>query len=247
MKMGVQEGQLVVAGNVLAVLDLSAYTAQIQSKEIELQMARLEMQKADLEMQKTKNEVKNAEQSYLVAINDLRRKEQLFKEGAIPEAELDIYKTTATEQEKALHNLQLALQSSSTQDRQLLKSKIAKLEVELKQMEGRLQKTYLQGNQIIADVGQGVISDLGYQAGDQLENGNKLFSLLDLSSIIVEADVPEEFIREVKIGAAAAIVPLADPGKVTAIGSKAIEKKGETVIPGELTLDQRDERLLPGL
>ena len=70
------------------------------------------------------------------------------------------------------------------------------------------------------------------------------------STLIIEADVSEEFIKDVKIGDNAAIISLADPskeykGKSTTISNMAVKKNGETIVPVEISIDNNDGFLLP--
>ena len=74
--------------------------------------------------------------------------------------------------------------------------------------------------------------------------------LVDLGSLIIEADVPEEFIRDVRLGAPVTIIPLADPtresyGTVRQIAGMAVNRSGETIVPVQVSIDDDRGYLLP--
>lgn len=73
---------------------------------------------------------------------------------------------------------------------------------------------------------------------------------MNLDTLIVEAEVSEEFIKDVQIGAEAKILPLADStkeykGKVLKIADMGIEKNGETVVLVEISIENKDTFLRP--
>lgn len=75
--------------------------------------------------------------------------------------------------------------------------------------------------------------------------------LIDADSLIVSAEVPEEFIGEIDSGAEVKIVPAANKkaavmGRVTQIAGAAVEKDGERIVRVEVTPDGKSEFLRPG-
>jgi hypothetical protein len=68
--------------------------------------------------------------------------------------------------------------------------------------------------------------------------------------LYVLADVAEEFIKDVKLGKKATIIPVADNsrkyyGKVIRIADMAFEKNGETNVTVEISIDEQDGFLRP--
>jgi multidrug resistance efflux pump len=68
--------------------------------------------------------------------------------------------------------------------------------------------------------------------------------------MIVEANIPEEFAKDAKVGSRVEIVPVADgsktyAGTVSRISSLAVKSSGETVIPVEIVIVGTDGFLLP--
>ena len=73
---------------------------------------------------------------------------------------------------------------------------------------------------------------------------------MKLNSLLVESNVPEEFIKDVKIGSMVTIIPQADKskeysGKVTYISNNAEDKNGETTVLVEISIDNNDGFLMP--
>jgi HlyD family secretion protein len=120
----------------------------------------------------------------------------------------------------------------------------ASIENDIKLLKDKLNKDYISGNNIICPVENGIVSELGYKAGDGISSEKKLLSLMDADSLVVKANVPEEFIKDVKLGAKAD-KNRKYAGKVAAISQKAQLQNGETVIPVEITIDNNDSFLLP--
>ena len=74
---------------------------------------------------------------------------------------------------------------------------------------------------------------------------------MDTDSLVIEANVDEQFIKAVKLGARAYIIPEWDrsqeyKGKVTFLSAYAIQQNSETVIPVQISLDEKYNGLLPG-
>lgn len=130
------------------------------------------------------------------------------------------------------------------------KEKVAILSSTLDSLKSKLKKSYMKDNNIVSDVANGVVYDVGYQNGDIASAGKKVLSIKNLDTMYIKADVAEEFIKDVKLGADVSIVPAADAskeykGKVTKIADMAIEKNNQTIVPVEISIDNKDGFLLP--
>ena len=116
-----------------------------------------------------------------------------------------------------------------------IKQEISNLEVA--QMKSKYAKDFIKGNDIVLDIPKGIIKTVKVVEGAQIGGTNTcLLEILDEQSLIVKANVSEEFIKDVKVGAEANIIPYADreaviKGKVKEIQNMAIDKNGERVIP----------------
>ncbi len=143
------------------------------------------------------------------------------------------------------------LELNYTQEVFSQENRIIEIKDEINNLEEKLfQKDYLRGSDIIANLDNAVIYNMNCINGDYKAEGEILFSLMNLDSKIVEADVPEEFIKDVKQGASVKISPLANPeteyyGKVLKIYNMAEKRGGETVIKVEISIDDEKSFLLP--
>lgn len=124
------------------------------------------------------------------------------------------------------------------------------LQDEVNSLQGKLNKPYLVSGNIVCDIDNAVIKDISYKKGDIITPSLKIGSLLDLSSLIIEAKVDEQFIKDVQIGRAVTITPAADEsrkytGKVQSISSEAVTENGDTYIPVMISIDNKDGFLKP--
>lgn len=138
---------------------------------------------------------------------------------------------------------------SSANDQKTLETSL--LESELKVLDKKPQKPYINGSDVVSDVKNGIVYDIGYVQGDVASPQKKLLSILDLDSLEILANIPEEFYKDIKVGSAASITPVADKsrkyrGKVTYISGKAINSNGETQIPVRISIEDPDGFLHPG-
>jgi len=102
----------------------------------------------------------------------------------------------------------------------------------------------------VSELDNAVVFDISCQPGDPVSEERKILSLQNLDTLVVETDVPEDFIRDVHPGAAARIVPVADParaytGRVAFISETAVDRSGQTVVPVQVTIEAPDGFLKP--
>jgi multidrug resistance efflux pump len=107
-----------------------------------------------------------------------------------------------------------------------------------------------EGKTLSNEIKNGVVCQLECNEGDKIAPDAKIFSIVDLDNLYIEANVAEEFIKDVKVGSTVSIVPYADKtktykGKVTAISGCAALKNGETTVPVSISIDESNTILLP--
>jgi HlyD family secretion protein len=249
----VSEGQRVRRGDVLFRLSREEYDAQVESKDYELMMARLELKKADAAVQRLQEDLTAARDDEEEARKDLADREGLLSMGVESRSGVEESRRTLRTRQQAVRELETSLEEyggSDVNSREAQRAKIAILEGERDRLAALSDRPYIAGGAVVCDVREGVVSEIGYDEGDHVSAGKKLCSVIDLDSIVVEAGIPEEFIKDVRIGSAATVVPVADnarsyEGKVTRISSLAVKNNGETVVTVEITLTGRDGFLLP--
>lgn len=243
----VKEGQVVNLGEPLITLNIDDFQVQIKSKESELNSARFELLKARKDLQE-------ARESYEKAKRELNAKNKLFQEGAISQHEVDECLDLVKTKEKAVTDIQLSPDSPNSQltGLKILEEKGTILEYDLKRLKSKLNQDFLKGNLMVSNVANGVIFEVGCSSGDLIypETEKKVLSIWNLDTIFIQADVAEEFIKDVKIGAETEVVPVADHhkkyrGKVTKISQIAVKQNNETIIPVEILVQNPDRFLRP--
>ncbi|MCX7843640.1 MAG: efflux RND transporter periplasmic adaptor subunit [Clostridia bacterium] len=259
-KVHVREGQKVKRGDVLVTLDMAEYNAQLSAKELELKALNSEIsvlvsskKGSAPETAKLHNDLKTAQELYSNALKELSDKKALLESGSISQYDYDQFKKSVDAKKKAVDDLKFSIASHNNSNQvslDLKMSRASQLESDIALMKEKLGKSYMKDNSIVADVNNGVVFDLFYNEGDKIGPDRKVLSLMDLDTLIIEADVSEEFIKDVKIGADVTIIPLADKsksfkGKVARIADKAVQKNGETNVIVEISIDDKNDFLMP--
>lgn len=247
VKVPVKNGQNVKKGETLIQLNIGDFLAMIKNKENELNLSRFELKKLQKNLQ-------DAEEAYQKSKRQLTDKENLYKEGVISQKELDDFKDIVKEKEKVITDIQLGLKDlHGVTSIEVQAEKVAVLEYDLQRMKDKLNQSFLIGNTIVSDYTNAVVYDINCAAGYSVgvgEREQKLLSIMNLNDLYVTADVAEEFIKDVKIGALVTIIPVADNtrkyrGKVTRIADMAVKENGETNIAVEISIDNPDSFLRP--
>lgn len=273
-KVHVQEGQRVKKGDVLITLSLKEIEEQIKEKEDSLKIARLELQKLlediggknnesidnEPEIIQAKNNLDKAQIEYEKQEKDLKNKEAMLKEGAISQNEFDDSKAILEQKQKEIENGKICLEDLKNRQRisnnkdaldiKIKEQNVVSLKSQLQTLKDKIAESGIKGNEIICDISNGVIEKINNAAGDRLNAEKQIMSILDLDTLIVQANVAEDFIKDIKVGSKAIINPLANPdkeyeGTISRVSNMAVQENGETVVPVEITLTKVDESLLP--
>lgn len=225
------------------------------------------------ELKKLLGDLENAQNIYNKSLEEMKSKEILFQKGSLSQAEFDAFNKTVEAHQKDVSDIKMSIEKvrydlqkeisqlkfqiaqksenlGSNNNQGLYSQKIEALEKEIKLMNEKISKSFIKENDIVSNMENAIVYDLSYESGEAVSPAKKLFSLLDSDSIIVEAYVPEEFIKDIKAGATVAIVPQADKsreytGKITYIASKATSRNGETTVLVQSSIDNNDGFLLP--
>jgi multidrug efflux pump subunit AcrA (membrane-fusion protein) len=128
--------------------------------------------------------------------------------------------------------------------------KIAIDEAQLNALNAKLSKSYLKNGALVCDLNNAVVTGLTYNTGDLASSAKAVLTLQDLNSLYIQANVGEEFIKDVQVGKTVNITPTANPnkiltGKVTSIASEAITENGDTYIPVNISIDNNNNTVLP--
>ncbi len=257
-KVSVKEGQQVKKGDILLSLNLKSYIEQIKNKQHELSIIKLEAEKLEVEssnpdIEKLVNDLSFANEQLQKASKELESQEKLYKSGAISKYEYDEFVKAVDSKTKNAEDIKYNLDSvmrSNGLGSAIQSEKAATIESEIRQLKEKISKSYISESNLVCDLDNGIVYELGYKTGDVISSEKKVLSVMNLDTIVVKANVAEEFIKDVKPGAKVEIIPVADKskqynGKVTAIAKKALVQNGETVIPVEISIDNKDSFLLP--
>lgn len=246
----VNRGSRVHRGQLLAVLenrDLAA--AEVENKGAYEQAQATyglettsalpeEWQKAELD-RRTAKEAYDAEQKMYAS------RQMLFQQGALPRKELDA-SAVSLAQAKATYEVaekHVAALESSGRQQQLKSAKGQLTSVQGKYEGAAAQLAYSEIHSPI----DGVVTDRPYYAGETPAAGVALLTVMDTSTVIARAHIPQSEAVYLKAGAAATVSAPGDvnlPGKVTLV-SPALDPNSTTV---EVWVEAAnpDGRLRPG-
>lgn len=265
----ISENQRVKNGDILLSLDISDFKTQINNKKCERDILDKEIEslKRDLnvkesnytkydcdpQLKKYSNDLTNAQNIYNKYLNDLAAQESLYNSGAIPKSDYDNLKIEVDSKKKDIEDIKYAINTLLYNKDKDLKTKLDKYQIlknEIEVMTNKINKTYLSNNNVICDMKDGVIYDISYKSGDCIDLEKKALSIMNMDTMYIEASVPEELIKDVKIGAKVIFCPVADKskkynGKIVKLAQKAVVNNGETNIPVEIAMDNKDDFLKP--
>jgi multidrug efflux pump subunit AcrA (membrane-fusion protein) len=247
----VKRGSPVRAGQLLAVLenrDLSAAAQENKGSYDQAQAAYETTTGASLpeEIQKAENDVQQAQAALSAQEKVYQSRQQLFEQGALPRKELDQSRVDFTQasNQYALAKKHLdALMAIGKQ--QALKSAAGQLEsAKGKYLGAEAQLSYSE----IRSPMDGVITDRPLYPGEMAAAGTPLLTVMDISSVIAKAHIPQSDAAALKVGDKGTMtVPGIDEpieGKVTVV-SPALDPNSTTV---EVWLEAKNPKheLKPG-
>ncbi|MDQ2086233.1 efflux RND transporter periplasmic adaptor subunit [Herbivorax sp. ANBcel31] len=257
-------------------LELHRLKSNLQNDKLELDKLEQDLSKLQShlanksypEIKKLSNELLVAEENYTKALEEFNAKKSLFESGTISKSELNTlernvqsYKnnisiiennisTLEYNLQKEIEQLQLSINLKSS-SKTLNDENLSSLKNTINLMKEKLNKDYIDENKIISSIDNAIAYELTYVEGESISPSQKLISLMNHEEIIVETNIPEEFIKDITLGSELTISPQADrsktyTGKITYIASNAVRRNGETTIFVETSIDNDDGFLMPG-
>jgi len=232
-KFYVNRGSRVHAGQVLAVLengDLAASVTENKGAYEQAQATYATTTGASLpeDMKKAELDLKTAQQTLEAQQKLYDSREQLFKEGALPRKDLD-QAAVALVQAKAQyqlanHHFEAA---QAVGKPQTLKSATAQLNSAKGKFEGA--SALLSYSEIRSPI-EGVVTDRPNYPGETPAQGAPLITIMDTSSVIAKAHIPQDQAAALHVGDKATITApeVQAEGKVTLI-SPALDPNSTTV------------------
>ena len=243
----VKRGSAVHEGELLAVLenrDLSAAAQDTKGSYDQAQAAYETTTKTGLpeEIQKAEADAQQAQQALDAQEKVFQSRQQLFDQGALPRKELDqsrVDVTTARNQYAISKKHLDALRAIGKQ--QALKSAAGQLEsAKGKYLGAQAQLGY---SEIRSPI-NGVITDRPLYPGEMAAAGTPLLTVMDISSVIAKAHIPQSDAAALKVGDKGSMtVPgIEEPieGKVTVV-SPALDPNSTTV---EVWVEAKNPKLV---
>lgn len=248
--------------------------ARFELRKEETALRRLREEIAEKEQRLAENtdyEIKSILSNLQKAKTELKKKQQLLSEEAISRSEVEDLEKNLYDLKLSLAHLrqekkeeieelrtELELRSSPLEATEttlyssieMQKAKVALLEEKLSMLKKQLNQSFIRDDQVICNFENGVVSEINYDEGDLFFIEKKALTIINLDSLVIKANVGEDFIKDVKIGADVLITPVADysrtyHGRITRLSELAVVDNGETVIPVEISFEQQDDFLLP--
>ena len=226
VKLYVQEGERVKAGQMLAQLENVQSEADVASTRAQLAAARTDALASQAAIKTAQADLERAQATYEKAKLDYHRAEGLWGQGLIPRSEYDADKAAFDTAAAGLDVSRAGLAQAKAQQETSLQ-RIRQYQASLVHANDVLSKT------VYTAPFAGVITNLPVREGEtvvvgiQNSPGSTLMTLADMSVITAEVQVDETDIVNVKMGQPAevtidAIPKKVFPGVVTDIGNNAI-------------------------
>ena len=231
----VNRGTHVRRGQLVAVLENQDLKGSALADEGSYQQAQADFASATAttlpeEMQKAEFDAASAKRGFEAQQKVTENRRQLFKEGAIPrkdvdQSEVDLIKAQS---EYEITNRQLTALTSGIKD-QRLKSVTGQLNT----AKGKyLSSSATLGYSEIRSPIDGVVTDRPLYPGDTVTAGESLMTIMDLSTVVAKAHIPQEDAALLKAGDAATITIQESneevPAKLTLV-SPALDPNSTTI------------------
>jgi HlyD family secretion protein len=247
----VQRGAKVHRGELLARLesrDVAGAAEDASGAYQQAQSAYLTATRASVpeDYQKAELDYEQAKTSLDVQQKIFDARQNLFKQGAIPGRDLDTARVNLVQAQGQFNEASKHLESVKAVTReQALKN----AEGQLKSAQGKLKQAQasVSYTEIRSPI-EGVVTERPYFAGEIAQAGNPLITVMDTSSLLAKAHLPQEQAQGLKIGADAEIKvsgmekPIG--GKVTLV-SPALDT-GSTTVEVWVKVPNKDGALKPG-
>lgn len=186
----VEEGDKVVAGQLLAKLDDALIQAQLRQKQAQIDRA-----KAVIGQQEAG--IGDAEATQRSAGNDLQRARELIKSSNIS--------VQTTEAREAAAATATARVQTARMGKQIAESDVAVAEAELSELKARLGQTEIRAPT------DGVVAKRLVRVGRVVNTGDQLFEIVRDGILELDAEIPDRLLAQVKPGQQARLsVPGAD-------------------------------------
>ena len=260
-QLAVQVGDRVKAGQLIARLEQEDLRAAVEKAQADLAAAEARLTTIrngarTQEVQSAEAVVRQAEANQLLALANLDRYQQLYRDGGIA---LQVVDTAARDHDvsvaqvrSAREQLSLIREKYTTEDLQYAEAQVLQAKAALKIAEANL------GYATISAPMGGVVASVSTQQGETVTSGSAaaqaptFVTIIDLSRLQVDAYVDETDIGKLRVGQEATFNVDAFPdkefgGRVTAIYPKAIIQQNVVTYDVVITIDNREGLLRPDM
>ncbi|RPH69097.1 MAG: HlyD family efflux transporter periplasmic adaptor subunit [Myxococcaceae bacterium] len=204
-RLAVERGQTVDAGTLLFTQDCDAERAARDQAEARLaqsqaQLANLEAGGRATEIDSALAQVREARSAFELAQSDLRRTEQLAREGASTQQRLDLARSNAEQTAARLRSAEARLRTLQIPVGRLQEIEAQRAATEMARAALASAEWRLQQRSAVAPA-SGRVVDTYYRSGEMVPAGAAVLSLLPDGALRVRFFVPEPQLASVRIGA----------------------------------------------
>jgi HlyD family secretion protein len=241
----VDEGDHVVAGQLLAKLDDAILVAQVKQKQAQLAHDKAMIGEQDADIVDAEATAHNAE-------NDVKRAHELIKSANISVQTSEAREATAASAGAKVQSARMA--------REVAQAQVALSEAQLMEMQARLAQTEIRAPTA------GIISRRMVRVGRVVGQGDMLFGMIREGILELDAEIPDRLLARVQpgqqarlsalgtdgtpvIGTVRAIAPIVDAGTRNGIAHirapEDAKLKAGMFVSGELMLAQTEQLAVP--
>ena len=194
----VEEGDSVVAGQLLARIDPDAYQSQVERGHAAVNAAKAQLANARAQVDNLKAQ-KEQIMAQLINARDIhRRNEQLYKDGVISQAEFESSQSNLKALEANLRSAEASIRSAG-ESAKAAQFNVQSAEATLKELRTSLRRTSL-----YAPI-NGIVSKLNVEKGERVVGtiqmaGTEVMRIANLNAMEIQVEVSENDIPKVAIG-----------------------------------------------
>lgn len=186
----VHSGDLVAAGQVLAVLDDTLLRSQIDQAEAQVNIA-------DALVTQAKSQLTQNEAALATAQENFQRYNTLFEQGAVSAADLSSRRTTVIIEQQSVASAIAAIESAQ--------ATVRSREAEVSRLSSQLDHT------LVTAPASGIITEKTATVGDIASAGNALFKIVRDNQLELAVKVPQAQLAQINLGNPVQIRSSSDP------------------------------------
>lgn len=188
-----EPGMYVKGSQELARIEDIRYRLAIQKAKASVDKLRALLEIEENENQRRTALFRIAKQRLTLAQSDYDRKRELFEKDLIAAQTLELSESQLELQRSEYERARSDLQSRQARIKSI-QADIASAKAELRRLNEDLADT------VVRAPFEGIIGDRFVELGDRVAPGEKLFTVLDISSVKVKARIPSEHIDRIQLG-----------------------------------------------